>query len=295
MDAPLLLFLFFAGTSLCGVQPAMVTIKNNCPYTIWPGTLTGAGIPPLPNTGFELAVGASSAPIQIPPHWSGRFWARTSCATGPTGSFACQTADCASGAVTCNGAGAIPPASLVEFTFDGYNGQDFFDISLVDGFNLPVTVEPVGVAASATCTPVACPGNVNAGCQPELALKDASGATVGCKSACVAFNQPQFCCSGAYATAATCQASGYASYFKAMCPQAYSYAYDDKTSTFTCPSGPNNNYLITFCPVPNIATPVAANSSPIPARDSVVKSAAAILSFRYHVFFFFLSAALAYI
>ncbi|CAH9134567.1 unnamed protein product [Cuscuta epithymum] len=77
-----------------------------------------------------------------------------------------------------------------------------------------------------------------------------------------------------------------------MCPQAYSYAYDDKTSTFTCPSGPNNNYLITFCPVPNIATPAAANSSPIPARDSVVKSAAAILSFRYHVFF--LSAALAY-
>ncbi|KAL2499336.1 Pathogenesis-related thaumatin superfamily protein [Abeliophyllum distichum] len=32
------------------------------------------------------------------------------------------------------------------------------------------------------------------------------------------------------------------------CPRAYSYAYDDKTSTFTCVGA---DYLITFCPSPN--------------------------------------------
>ncbi|RDX81955.1 Pathogenesis-related protein 5, partial [Mucuna pruriens] len=35
--------------------------------------------------------------------------------------------------------------------------------------------------------------------------------------------------------------------FKNTCPSAYSYAYDDKTSTFTCAS---TNYTITSCPSP---------------------------------------------
>ena len=43
-----------------------------------------------------------------------------------------------------------------------------------------------------------------------------------------------------------CPANQYSTTFKKQCPQAYSYAYDDKTSTFTCPSG--GNYLIAFCP-----------------------------------------------
>uniref|UniRef100_M8CBJ1 Thaumatin-like protein n=1 Tax=Aegilops tauschii TaxID=37682 RepID=M8CBJ1_AEGTA len=35
-------------------------------------------------------------------------------------------------------------------------------------------------------------------------------------------------------------------FFKSACPRAYSYAYDDSTSTFTCAAG--TNYAITFCP-----------------------------------------------
>jgi hypothetical protein len=34
--------------------------------------------------------------------------------------------------------------------------------------------------------------------------------------------------------------------FKAACPDAYSYNYDDPTSTFTCGTG--SNYQVTFCP-----------------------------------------------
>ncbi|KAK7830774.1 thaumatin-like protein 1 [Quercus suber] len=76
--------------------------------------------------------------------WSGRVWARSHCHI-VKGKFICGTADCASGQVSCNGAGAIPPASLVEFTLSGYKGQDFYDVSLVDGFNLPVSITPLGV------------------------------------------------------------------------------------------------------------------------------------------------------
>lgn len=55
----------------------------------------------------------------------------------------CGTADCGSGQVACNGAGAVPPATLAEFTLVP-DGQDVYDISNVDGFNLPVSITPDG-------------------------------------------------------------------------------------------------------------------------------------------------------
>ncbi|BAF26073.1 Os10g0147200, partial [Oryza sativa Japonica Group] len=45
-------------------------------------------------------------------------------------------------------------------------------------------------------------------------------------------------------------------FFKAACPRAYSYAYDDSTSTFTCAAGATD-YAITFCP----AAPTSVKSS----------------------------------
>jgi len=87
---------------------------------------------------------------------------------------------------------------------------------------------------------------VNAACDPSLAVRGSDGTVIACKSACLAFNQPQFCCTGEYDSPEKCQPNQYSMTFKQQCPQAYSYAYDDKSSTFTCPSG--GNYLITFCP-----------------------------------------------
>ena len=76
--------------------------------------------------------------------WSGHLRARTQCPEYSSGKLVCATADCASGVIECNGAGAIPPASLAEFTLRGNGGQDFYDISLVDGFNIPISVTPQG-------------------------------------------------------------------------------------------------------------------------------------------------------
>jgi len=36
--------------------------------------------------------------------------------------------------------GANPPTTLGEFTFDAYAGMDFYDVSMVDGSNLPMYI-----------------------------------------------------------------------------------------------------------------------------------------------------------
>ncbi|KAF3322167.1 thaumatin-like protein 1b [Carex littledalei] len=223
------------------VHSTIFTIKNECAFTVWPGILTDSGVPALNLTGFELDSGASRA-IDVPKNWSGRFWGRQGCSNA-TGSLICASADCASGQVQCNNQGAVPPATLVEFTLNGAGNDDFYDISNVDGFNLPVSIVPQGVPG---CNPVSCPVNINSKCPQELWLQASDGSVVGCKSACLAFNTDAYCCRGTYGISGSCKPSTYALYFKQACPQAYSYAYDDASSTFTCIGA---DYLITFCPV----------------------------------------------
>ncbi|XP_021858743.2 thaumatin-like protein 1b [Spinacia oleracea] len=227
---------------ISGTTSTQFIFKNNCPHFVWPGILTGSG-PPLPSTGFSLRPGASFT-LGALPSWSGRIWARTRCSqNAATHRFVCHTADCASGQVSCNGAGAIPPASLVEFTLNGNANLDFYDVSLVDGYNLPISVVPT----NGGCRRTGCPVDINRSCPPELQVKRRRGGVIACKSACLAFNRPEFCCTGANGTPQTCPPTRYSNLFKDLCPQAYSYAYDDKTSTFTCPSG-SSDYIITFCP-----------------------------------------------
>ncbi|PKI52889.1 hypothetical protein CRG98_026720, partial [Punica granatum] len=113
-----------------GVLGATFTFVNRCKYTVWPGILANAGSPRLDSTGFELPKGSSRS-FQAPTGWSGRFWGRTGCNFDGSSSVSCQTADCGSGQVECNGLGAAPPATLAEFTL-GMGSQDFYDVSLVD-------------------------------------------------------------------------------------------------------------------------------------------------------------------
>lgn len=42
----------------------------------------------------------------------------------------------------CLGAGGTPPVSLAEITLRGWGDLDYYDISLVDGFNTLVSVGP---------------------------------------------------------------------------------------------------------------------------------------------------------
>ncbi|KAJ1408787.1 Thaumatin family [Sesbania bispinosa] len=249
------LFLF---QYLTGSYSTTFTIVNKCSYTVWPGILSGAGTSPLSTTGFVLQPGESNA-IAMPPSWSGRLWGRTLCSQDSTGKFSCVTGDCASSTVECAGGNAAPPATLAEFTLNGAGGLDFFDVSLVDGYNLPMTVEPQGGTGAGNCTTTGCVVDLNAACPTELKVMstgESSGEGVACKSACEAFGDPQYCCSGAYASPDTCKPSSYSQFFKSACPRAYSYAYDDGTSTFTCASA---DYTITFCPTTSTSSIKSGN------------------------------------
>lgn len=67
-----------------------------------------------------------------------------------------------------------------------------------------------------------------------------------CLSACARWNKPEFCCTGKHGTPATCSPSQYSTQAKRVCPDAYSYAYDDQSSTFIIPGG--GGYEVVFCP-----------------------------------------------
>ncbi|KAJ4775348.1 hypothetical protein LUZ62_018867 [Rhynchospora pubera] len=228
-----------------GAKSETFRVTNNCQYTIWPGMLSNAGVAPLATTGFQLQPGETRA-IDVPPSWSGRVWARALCTSDPTsGRFSCATGDCGSGAIECGGGGAAPPVTLVEFTLNGAGNNDFYDVSLVDGYNIPLVVFPQG-GSGPNCVPTGCVVELNGQCPEDLRVVS-GGQTVACKSACEAFNDPKYCCSGAYANPNTCRPTSYSQFFKNACPRAYSYAYDDATSTFTCAAG-KAEYLLSFCP-----------------------------------------------
>ncbi|KAL5976460.1 hypothetical protein ACLOJK_020793 [Asimina triloba] len=229
------------GNERCSVLAASFTLTNNCQISVWPGVLSGAGTAPLSSTGFLLQKGESKT-LSVPAGWSGRFWGRTYCSEDSTGKFSCVTGDCGSDKLEC-AAAAKPPATLAEFTLNGADGLDFYDVSLVDGYNLPMLVVPQG--GSGNCTTTGCLVDLNGRCPSELRVTSADGDSVACKSACEAFGDSQYCCSGTHATPDTCKPTSYSQLFKQTCPRAYSYAYDDGTSTFTCTSA---DYVITFCP-----------------------------------------------
>ncbi|KAM7255808.1 hypothetical protein ACFE04_011549 [Oxalis oulophora] len=220
-----------------GVFGATFTFINKCENTLWPGVLANAGSPKLETTGFELQQGASRT-VLVPTGWSGRFWARTGCNFDSTSIGSCLTADCGSGQIECNGLGASPPATLAEFTL-GIGSQDFYDVSLVDGYNVPMIIEASG--GSGLCASTGCNTDLNIQCPAELRVGEGNA----CKSACEAFGSPEYCCSGLFNSPATCKPSVYSTIFKTACPRSYSYAYDDATSTFTCTAA---DYTLTFCP-----------------------------------------------
>ncbi|MED6201782.1 hypothetical protein PIB30_098468, partial [Stylosanthes scabra] len=188
-----LFFLLIVSSSL-GVDATVFTLQNRCRNTIWPGILTASGKPQLMDGGVRLRSG-QAINITAPKGWSGRFWGRHGCSFDSSGSGLCVTGDCG-GKLKCDGAGGAPPASLAEFTLDSPEG-DFYDLSLVDGYNMPVSIFPSG--GSSQCKWVTCSSDLNRNCPGGLEVRR-RGKIVGCKSACMAFNKPEYCCTGDFNT-----------------------------------------------------------------------------------------------
>ncbi|KAI1641512.1 thaumatin family protein [Biscogniauxia mediterranea] len=274
-------------------NPIPLIITNNCQDTLWPGISTQHGDPPEVN-GFELGPGQSRN-MSVGPTWQGRVWGRTNCTTsGDTAT--CETGDCF-GKLNCEYGGAVP-VTLAEFNLAGgvTDQQTFYDISLVDGYNLPLglvyhpadntsyippnlvnaaciatagylSTDVIGVMYTNSTFPMPyeqhetnhrltdwCPWDLQAfppekpgdGVYPYPDDEVQRPIFDPCKSACAAGNAPQDCCTREYNDPNVCEPGLYSRRAKAACPDAYSYAFDDQTSTFIIPSG--GGWEIVFCP-----------------------------------------------
>ncbi|CAO3632529.1 unnamed protein product [Cunninghamella blakesleeana] len=206
-----------------------VTLINQCSYGLTVAKLTNKE-----SEGEQASLSAGSKKVySLPNNWGGRFFGRKHCA-----------------GAACTVAGAskeVPPASLAEFTFRGWGGNDYYDISLVDGFNLPMKIEPIGgkggnASGKYKCGSPTCKKLPT--CENGFQVSD-KGQFASCLSACSKFNTDEYCCRGEFGTPDKCQASQYSKSLKSACPDAYSFAYDDTSSTYSCVA---TGYTVTFCP-----------------------------------------------
>ncbi|KAL2893184.1 Pathogenesis-related protein 5 [Bienertia sinuspersici] len=211
------------------------SIINDCKETIWAAAIPGDS---FDGGGFELKAGQSRV-FKAPVGWSGRIWGRTGCNFDKkTNNGSCTTGSCGT-SLKCSAAGK-PPATLAEFTLAN---PDFYDVSLVDGFNVPMAVKPINGNGGGNCSVAGCDQDVRDNCPKELSVKDGK-TVIGCRSACDVFNTDEYCCRGRFGGPSVCHPTRYSKLFKQACPTSYSYAYDDPTSIFTCSA---TDYLITFC------------------------------------------------
>ena len=185
--------------------------------------------------------------------------------------------------------------------------RTFYDISLVDGYNIPIGIVYLGNSSGNPNLTDIPPNLTNPVCIGTAALltdpvdaPDATDATMGsnsslyhipleqkvsrravqdwcpwdlqlappekpgdgvypypddniqrplfnpCYSACAKWSSPKYCCTGKYNSAGSCSPSYYSTQAKMVCPDAYSFAYDDATSTFSLP--PGGGWEVVFCP-----------------------------------------------
>ena len=185
-------------------QTVPLRITNMCPEAIHPGIgtqATGTG----PSTqGFALEPG-ESMDLTVAANWQGRVWGRTNCTfnaegTGPSitgglngGGEACQTGDC-NGILDCvvtvrceptyelKRADVLTPnqgstpTTLAEFTLAA-GGKSYFDVSLVDGYNLPLAIVSLNSESGVPYLMQIPPNLTNPICIGTAALLAAQGST----------------------------------------------------------------------------------------------------------------------
>lgn len=215
-----------------------ITLVNRLDQTIWPA-IAADPKHPVEATGWVLRPGGSLS-FSIPDHWDVRLWARTGCSFDAAGNGHCLSGDC--GRFQCGSTWGEFPSTLAEFNLNAWNGMDFYDVSLVEGNNLPMWINSYGGSSrdridANGCSAAGCTRDANATCPAKL-QRIRNGRVVACLSACLVFKTDQTCCTGAYAARPKCVPSSWpldsAAVFKKAEPFAYSYVNDDATSVLTC-------------------------------------------------------------
>ncbi|KAF8259027.1 thaumatin [Lactarius quietus] len=232
-----------------------LSVTNNCPYTIWPALLTDSDKAPNQPAGW-VAPPSSKVSFTVPDNWMGQIWGRRDCnfTTNP-GADSCLDGGCPGG-LLCTGPGQSP-VTTAEFILgtDDVTDEgipDVYDISLINGFNMPMRI-----SNNVTCSVPECSVDLGANCPIQLQEPyQPTGFHTGCNSACAAGlapdpNNDPNCCTGKYDDTQICLPSGvqYYSYFKSNCPNTYVHISDkaDENPLFTCDTRFQAVYTVTFC------------------------------------------------
>jgi hypothetical protein len=233
-----------AATSAATPRDRTVTLVNHTRVTIWPAAWPGSV---SGTTGWTLPPGHSLT-ITVSNKWNARLWGRTGCRFNANGRGTCLTGGCGD-LYQCRGWGQIP-ATLAEYDLDAWDGLDFYDVSMVDGSNLPIYISLTHGKANSRVSANGC--ERGHGCTTMVKCPSAlqvhrGGQLVGCISPCARFGTARYCCAGKYAKACSPRKTwpiDYALVFKRAEPYAYSWSGDNATSVFTCTGG--CGYRITF-------------------------------------------------
>uniref|UniRef100_A0A7N2QZW4 Thaumatin-like protein n=1 Tax=Quercus lobata TaxID=97700 RepID=A0A7N2QZW4_QUELO len=178
-------FLFLAShlllTGSVATNQVTLYVHNKCLFPIWPATAPNTGYPVIADGGFYLPSGQTQR-IYVQLTWSGRIWARTGCKFNSNRIPACETGDC-DRKLACYGLIGKPPVTLVQIALqEDQSKSSFYDVSLVDGYNIPVSVTIRQTPE--LCIIRGCLQNVNDFCPQELEVLNENGEVVACKSAC---------------------------------------------------------------------------------------------------------------
>ncbi|KAJ0963344.1 hypothetical protein J5N97_028466 [Dioscorea zingiberensis] len=157
---------------------AIFEIINQCPYTIWAAAIPGGGQSLVSGQNWTINVNARMD--------EARIWARTGCTFNDSGHGNCQTGDC-NGLLECQTYGT-PPNTLARFTLNGFNNLDFIDISLAEGFNVPMEFSPT---AGCDQRIISCAADIKGQCPTELQSPG------GCNDPCTVFQTDEYCCNSA--------------------------------------------------------------------------------------------------
>jgi len=135
---------------------------------------------------------------------------------------------------TTVGNNAKPEADLAEFTIGASNGQDSYDLSNVNAYNLPLQIDVTSFVNGQTSNGLTCGSptctipNLTTFCQSPNTLTGDPGD--GC------YNHDG---TGNVATPGT-------EAFANACPDAYSFSTDNANHVYGCDTG--SNYEVVFCP-----------------------------------------------
>lgn len=242
-----------------------LSVTNQCVFPVWMATQPNAQIAPLPGGTVKLSKGQSHS-YSIPTSgWAGRLWPKIGCDGNGR--------NCTAGEAVapCPASGCEPPADTkIEFNFPNLSSRTnaWYDISLVDGYSLPVKIQPRG-GESGSCVTTKCNLSLNSCPQNETqGLGDLrvvkNGSVVQCLSPCKKWNYPapygkgkpeteapgvELCCPNndvnRCRTGPVVQTK-FVQTVRQACPTAYSYAYDDRAGLHDCST--QQSFDVTLCP-----------------------------------------------